>query len=128
MGDDLVKRARHNALSDMPHYASVELIEALADRIEELEAKLDWVITERDETFALMLDRAQTAEAKLAKAVEAVIDAGASLAAAISLLEKGGKKAAPSNKMFDQMLADYRNSLERTRTILAELKGETDAA
>ena len=40
MGDDLVKLARHNALSDMPHYASVELIEALADRIEELEAKL----------------------------------------------------------------------------------------
>jgi len=40
MNDDLVKRARHNALADMPHYASVELIEALADRIEELEAKL----------------------------------------------------------------------------------------
>ena len=38
----------------------------------DLEAKLDWVITERDETFALMLDRAQTAEAKLAKAVEAL--------------------------------------------------------
>jgi len=40
MSDDLVKRARHNALADMPHYASVELIEVLADRIEELEAKL----------------------------------------------------------------------------------------
>ena len=39
MSDDLVKRARHNALSDMPHYASVELIEALADRIEELGAE-----------------------------------------------------------------------------------------
>ena len=45
---------------------------AAADRIEELEDKLDWVIVERDETFALMLDRAQTAEAKLAKAVEAL--------------------------------------------------------
>jgi hypothetical protein len=40
MSDDLVKLARHNALADMPHYASVELIEAVADRIEELEAKL----------------------------------------------------------------------------------------
>lgn len=40
MSDDLVKRARHNALADMPHYASVELIEVLANRIEELEAKL----------------------------------------------------------------------------------------
>ena len=39
MSDDLVKRARHNALADMPHYASVELIDAMADRIEELEAE-----------------------------------------------------------------------------------------
>jgi len=38
MSDDLVKRARHNALADMPHYASVELIEALANCIEELDA------------------------------------------------------------------------------------------
>ena len=61
--------------------------------------------------------------AKLAKALEAAVDAGASLAAAISLLERGGRKAAPSNKMFDQMLVDYRNSLERTRTTLAEIEG-----
>jgi hypothetical protein len=40
------------------------------------------------------------------------------------LLERGGRKAAPSNKMFDQMLVDYRNSLERTRTALAEIRGE----
>jgi hypothetical protein len=60
-------------------------------------------------------------EAKLAKAVEAAIDTCASLAAAISLLDRGGKKAAPSNKMFDQMMADYRASLERTRTTLTEL-------
>lgn len=40
MADNLVKRARHNAKSDMPHYASVALIEAMADRIEELEAAL----------------------------------------------------------------------------------------
>jgi len=62
MSDDLVKRLR----------ASLSMLaqEEAADRIEELEAKLDWVITERDETFALMLDRVQTAEAKLAKAVK----------------------------------------------------------
>jgi len=40
MSDDLVKRARHNIQADMPHYASVELIEKMADHIEELEAKL----------------------------------------------------------------------------------------
>ena len=36
----------------------------------------------------------------------------AHLNAAISLLEWGSKDAAPSDKMFDQMLADYRKSLE----------------
>ena len=39
MSDNLVEKARHNVLADMPHYASVELIEAMADRIEELEAE-----------------------------------------------------------------------------------------
>jgi len=107
MSDDLVKRARHNALSDMPHYASVELIEALADRIEELEAKLDWVITERDETFALMLDRAQTAEAKLSKS-EALLAKAVEFA---EIVERCGHGA-----LWDL-----------ARTTLAELKGEADA-
>ena len=40
-----------------------------ADRIEELEAKLQWVIRERDDTFVRMLSRAEEAEAKLEKAV-----------------------------------------------------------
>jgi hypothetical protein len=47
----------------------------------------------------------------------------ASLAAAISLLERGGKsakKAAASDKMFDQMLADYRKSLADFRAVYAE--------
>lgn len=43
----------------------------------------------------------------------------ASLEAAISLLERGGKKAAPSNKMFDQMLADYKKDLDAARAMLA---------
>ena len=51
----------------------------------------------------------------------ALIDVSASLAAAISLLERGGKaakKAAPSDLMFDQMLRDYNASLDRARAIL----------
>ena len=40
MSDDLVERARHNENADIPHHASVSLIEEMADRIEELEAKL----------------------------------------------------------------------------------------
>jgi len=76
------------------------------DRIEELEDKLDWVITERDETFALMLDRVQTAEAKLAKAVEALEK--------LARLGNGDR---------------YGNSDGNTiaRTTLAELKGDPDA-
>ena len=111
MSDDLVKRARHNALADMPHFASVELIEALADRIEEPEAKLDWVIVERDETFALMLDRAQTAEAKLAKLAHA-----AKPFAAIKI--KDGRSQAGEIGRTD---------VTNIRATLAELKGDPDA-
>ena len=51
----------------------------------------------------------------------ALVDVAASLAAAISLLERGGKaakKAAPSDLMFDQMVRDYTASLERARAAL----------
>lgn len=47
-----------------------------------------------------------------------MVHMAASLAAAISLLEGGGKKAAPSDKMFEQMLIDYRNALEAGRKAL----------
>lgn len=66
--------------------------------------------------------RATTAEADIAELVEGIIDVAASLVAAVSLLERGGKKAAPSNKMFDQMIVDYKNSIERARTLIAKHK------
>ena len=72
-------------------------------RIEELEAKLDWVLVERDETFALMLDRAQTAEAKLAKAVEFI-----------------------SNLKQYAVAIDDRHLHGKTVAILAELTGGKD--
>lgn len=49
---------------------------------------------------------------------EILTDVTAHLAAAISLLERGSKKVAPSDKMFDMMLNDYRASLERARAFL----------
>ena len=63
------------------------------------------------------------AEERLTKAVEASIRTAASLAAAISLLERTpkAKKSAPSDKMFDQMLSDYRATLENARAILKEI-------
>ena len=50
----------------------------------------------------------------------ALEEATPSLAAAISLLERGGKRAAPSDKMFAVMLDDYRKSLKIARAALAQ--------
>jgi hypothetical protein len=66
MSDDLVKLLRR----PYGNLTGGERQDA-ADRIEELEAKLKWVIEERDATFAMMLKRAESAEAKLAIVVSA---------------------------------------------------------
>lgn len=47
-----------------------------------------------------------------------VIDLMAHLAAAISLLERGSKKAAASDKIFDIMINDYRKSVENARDFI----------
>ena len=47
-----------------------------------------------------------------------LVHAVASLRAAISLLEKGGKKAAPSDKMFAQMLKDYHAAATKAAALL----------
>lgn len=67
-------------------------------------------------------------EAHVKRAVEyetrALIPVAASLSAAISLLERGGKaakRAAPSDKMFDQMIQDYKKSLDDAREHLARI-------
>ena len=67
----------------------------------------------------------QQAEARAEGLEKVAINLAARLAAAISLLEKGGKaakKAAPSDTMFDIMLQDYRNSLSRARDALTAHK------
>jgi hypothetical protein len=53
---------------------------------------------------------------------DVLIRVTASLAAAISILERTpkAKMAAPSNTMFEQMLTDYRNSLEAARAALSQ--------
>ena len=50
----------------------------------------------------------------------ALINTGTNLLAAISLLENGGKKAAPSDKMFEIMLSDYRAAADRAAALLKE--------
>ena len=50
---------------------------------------------------------------------EALLRTAASLAAAISLLERGGNRtAAASDRMFDQMIADYKRTLKVARSVL----------
>ena len=75
MSDDLVKRARHNVQADMPHYASVELIEAMADRIEELEGQLKTVL-ERETSilryYDAKLDAADVKQLQQALAIPAI--------------------------------------------------------
>jgi hypothetical protein len=54
---------------------------------------------------------------------EAFMQVLASLVAAVSLLKRGGKtakKAAPSDKMFDQMILDYEKAIEQGRAALAQ--------
>lgn len=66
------------------------------------------------------LSNLEASNKRVAELERCVIDTAASLAAAISLLERGGnasKKAAPSDKMFDLMLADYRKSLSAARRV-----------
>lgn len=57
---------------------------------------------------------------------EAATHAAASLVAAISLLERGGCKAAPSDKMFRQMLKDYKNAVDAYRAALAAWRKATE--
>jgi hypothetical protein len=119
------KAAAYNALDhvkmawppfiDMRHLHTVtDFISAQAERIVELESERDYQISQR---WADQEAR-EKAEARVKVLEEALLDNLANLTAATSLLKRGGyKKAAPSGRMFDQMIRDYENSAERSRKI-----------
>lgn len=86
-------------------------------------ATLERRISECDDARDWLIERNRTLDARIAELEAVMTDVTVNLIGAISLLESGGKKAAPSNKMFDQMLVDYKNGVERAR---AALKGEKD--
>jgi len=81
-----------------------------------------WAILAADHPVLAPAYRAGAAasEARIKALEEALIKTGASLAAAISLLEHGGRKAAASDKMFEIMLEDYRAALSEARALLKE--------
>jgi hypothetical protein len=94
--------------------------------IQEAIARLRYLL----ETFepGTMLDRYEVdaIEALLAshdKLIRSLTKTGVNLAAAVSLLEGGGKKAAGSDKIFAQMLVDYNTALDRARATLKEITG-----
>ena len=68
---------------------------------------------------AISIDDAAEENGQDGEPDEVLVDVAASLAAAISLLERGGRKASPSDKMFKLMLSDYRGSLSRARQALS---------
>jgi hypothetical protein len=57
-----------------------------------------------------------------------LVHAVASLRAAISLLKAGGKKAAGSDRMFEQMLVDYERAANRAAEVLTTPAQGLDAA
>jgi hypothetical protein len=82
MTDDLAKRLRDFD----PNWDTWEVVEEAADRIEALTAQLEstlrdrkLILEERDRTFALMLARAEKAEADNARLLKALTDARAYL-------------------------------------------------
>jgi hypothetical protein len=84
------------------------------------------LVIEADDVVEELTVRIEELEAKLAKTGEALLDSAAHLCSATSLLERGGKKAAPSDKIFKQILKNYNRNLKRTRATLAELTGGKD--
>lgn len=96
------------------------LVEALAGEVEDL----GFIVREKEDQLIAANMRCTDAEAEVKRMRDAIlVRVMSSLAAAISLLERGGKaakKAAPSDKMFDQMLVDYNRALDAARVALKD--------
>lgn len=93
-----------------------------ADALASLKAEVDEFRSSLAKTIGKLMvadKRAEKAEAEVARLTEALRATTASLVAAHSLLSRGSKKAAPSDKMFDQMLLDYQKSIDVGRAALS---------
>ena len=98
-----------------------DTIHALATEVLESRAEIERRIIDLDAAIHALGEwarKAGTFEVRVAELEGVAVDVMASLAAAISLLERGGKKAAASDKMFAQMLVDYNASLACARAAL----------
>lgn len=82
--------------------------------------RLRKLLSETNTYYAECIAQREDLRDEKAKLREALIDMTSCLVAAVSLLERGGKKAAPSDKMFAIMLEDYRASVDRAAAVYEE--------
>lgn len=90
--------------------------------VEELAAQATWVPSGPAGVMHRSAAELRRLEASEAALIEALKNVTAHLIAAHSLLQRGGKKAAASDKIFNIMLADYEKSFEVGRTAIARAK------
>jgi hypothetical protein len=112
-----------------------EVVEAVAQRLFAIDWSSEWAAANHQQKSAYR-DKASEALAAVMPSLPALgyrrvgegecvvprttyVAVLASLSAAVSLLERGGKQGAPSNKMFGMMLEDYRRDLAEGRAMLA---------
>lgn len=104
--------------TDVPDRAWLQ--RQLEDATRRADSMMHSVINARQEALDCRHTIARQRDA-LRVARDVHIDVLSSLVAAHSLLSHGGKTAAASDKMFDQMLADYAASIEHGRNALAAI-------
>jgi hypothetical protein len=90
--------------------------DALRERVAALEAEQD-ASCNAEELRQTRVDR-DALRAEQDALQQVLVDVTAHLVAAHSLLKRGGKKAAGSDKMFTIMLKDYEASIERGRNVV----------
>jgi len=98
--------------------------QVMADRIEQLVRDRKFILDERDRTFALMLARTETAEAKLAKAIDALrLVTDACDEGKMVSLGAGGMTidAQIRHSVYNKVPAW---PIEEARSVLAELEGK----
>ena len=94
---------------------AADALEAMAGEV----ADLGFIAREKEDQLIAANMRCADAEEEVRRMRDDILmRVMSSLAASISLLERGGKAAAPSDRMFDQMLTDYKRNLEFARKAL----------
>ena len=117
------------------NFVQAEAIDAINYLLRENARLRELVVSAREENARLRNDnfewlqqlsatnhQLEREQKEIQKLREVLIGVLAGFVASVDLLERGGKKAAPSDKMFAQMLVDYKNRIERGRAAVAAIR------